>query len=407
MSQSLWRLPQPARLIALPLVRGKLRGKPPGVARTLEERLAKMAPSSGVPVNIGFRHQPPQERAQLTRLARQNQSNRELERAARSRTLHIPLDQVEEEWSRSHRPDHVQRLAEHYGVFGDLFGQGAFFAPVLPLHVEFPVGAESDACSVVFAGNDIKPAEAKQRPGVTYEADESTLWTLLCVNAEGSVESAAPQTVQWLVQNIPGSEVEAGEELFPYLQPLPYRGTGHHRLVFVLFKQEGKLAPADTAAQPETPDLSGRGFNTEEFYRQHEDQLTPAGLCFFQSDWDSSVTEFYHQTLQRAEPVFEYDEPLPYIRRQRWFPKGESVVHYFDKYADPRDMQKQMLLKRLAMVHPFEGVNKGPKYPLAIRRKPEDRPPTWIINEERKEFRRISKYYYIDRHPETLFDPKR
>lgn len=33
------------------------------------------------------------------------------------------------------------------------------------------------------------------------------------------------------------------------------------------------------------------------FYRQFQDWITPAGLAFFQSDWDSSLTDFFHKTL--------------------------------------------------------------------------------------------------------------
>lgn len=43
--------------------------------------------------------------------------------------------------------------------------------------------------------------------------------------------------------------------------------------------------------------LQARNWSTLEFYRKYQDNLTPAGLAFFQSDWDSSVKEFYHSTL--------------------------------------------------------------------------------------------------------------
>lgn len=44
-------------------------------------------------------------------------------------------------------------------------------------------------------------------------------------------------------------------------------------------------------------DLKERDWNTLEFYREHQDNLIPAGLAFFQSDWDPTVTEFYHSSL--------------------------------------------------------------------------------------------------------------
>lgn len=42
-----------------------------------------------------------------------------------------------------------------------------------------------------------------------------------------------------------------------------------------------------------------RTFSTFDFYRKHEDAMTPAGLAFFQCQWDSSVTWVFHQLLSK------------------------------------------------------------------------------------------------------------
>lgn len=41
--------------------------------------------------------------------------------------------------------------------------------------------------------------------------------------------------------NIPNSDVSKGEIIVPYLQPFPPRGTGFHRHIFVLYKQDKKI----------------------------------------------------------------------------------------------------------------------------------------------------------------------
>lgn len=46
--------------------------------------------------------------------------------------------------------------------------------------------------------------------------------------------------------------------------------------------------------------LKARTFNTLEFYRKHQDSITPAGLAFFQSQWDESVTKTFHSTLSES-----------------------------------------------------------------------------------------------------------
>lgn len=85
-------------------------------------------------------------------------------------------------------------------------------------------------------------------------------------------------------------------------------------------------------------DLDGRTFNTLTFYRQHQDHITPAGLAFFQSDWERSLTDFYHHTLDLKEPVYEYDFPKQYIKDQTWFPQREPFNLYMDKYRDQKQV---------------------------------------------------------------------
>lgn len=41
--------------------------------------------------------------------------------------------------------------------------------------------------------------------------------------------------------NIPGNQLKSGEVICDYLQPFPMRGTGYHRCVFVLYKQDKKI----------------------------------------------------------------------------------------------------------------------------------------------------------------------
>jgi len=41
--------------------------------------------------------------------------------------------------------------------------------------------------------------------------------------------------------NIPGSDVDKGEQLCNYLQPFPVKGTGFHRYVFLLYEQDERI----------------------------------------------------------------------------------------------------------------------------------------------------------------------
>ena len=47
--------------------------------------------------------------------------------------------------------------------------------------------------------------------------------------------------------------------------------------------------------------LRERSFSTLEFFRQHQDDLTPSGLAFHQSQWDSSVRSIFHNLLGQSQ----------------------------------------------------------------------------------------------------------
>lgn len=52
--------------------------------------------------------------------------------------------------------------------------------------------------------------------------------------------------------NIPGNDISKGEQLCDYLQVFPVKGTGFHRYVFILFKQEQQIDFRDDRLSPNT-----------------------------------------------------------------------------------------------------------------------------------------------------------
>lgn len=105
-------------------------------------------------------------------------------------------------------------------------------------------------------------------------------------------------------------------------------------------------------------DLAGRTFKTFDFYKTYQDDITPAGLAFFQSSWEPSLKDFYHNVLgifhsnsfwrepsiidfvvsEMKEPTYEYDFPKPYIRDQMYFPLRQPFNLYLDKYRDQKEV---------------------------------------------------------------------
>ncbi|KAG4074379.1 hypothetical protein HA402_008788 [Bradysia odoriphaga] len=367
----------------------RLRGKPPGIAKTLEQRLSDekdVDPEIEEMIDIGF-PQPftgskaDKRKEQMAYIKSQRQSS-ELEKLARTQTLVVDLNDVKTEWLSSNGQRHIKEIASHYGVFEHLFGKYAYFLPRVPLTIKYPVN-ETDYLPVYY-GNLLKPSEAAKQPEVSFDSNinltrdkqpsKDTLWSLVLTNPDGHHNDSEQEYVHWFISNIPNGDVSKGETIVPYIQPFPVKGTGYHRHIFVLYKQEKKLDFSKYKVN-KINDLASRTFKTFDFYKSHQDDITPAGLAFFQSSWEQSLTEFYHRVLDMKEPIYEYDFPKPYIRDQMWFPLRQPFNLYLDKYRDPKEIAKEFIDRKLANTHPFN----GPKPPL---RWPNAHPflntPSWL-----------------------------
>ncbi|XP_046734605.1 39S ribosomal protein L38, mitochondrial [Diprion similis] len=365
----------------------RVRGKPPGIARTLEQRLAELKPYNPAlqfKVDIGLPAVQKSKRAILAQQLEHRkkiQSDPNLERLARHKELRIDLDETEKIWQETSGAYDCRKIAEHYNIFQDLYGD-AYFTPRVPLNISYTINDDGDLAKA-FRGNILKPLETSKPPEVAYESDPNTLWTLLLTCPDGNLVEENSEYCHWFIGNIPGSDVEKGEMLMDYLKPIPLGGTGYHRYIFILYKQDKKLDFSAFRKEQPCLDLKERNWNTYNFYKDHQDFLTPAGLSFFQADWDSSVKDFFHNTLGTEEPTFEYNFPQPHIAKQRWFPLRMPFNLYMDKYRDPKQIHKEYLLKKLKKTHPFKEPEAPLRYPNAqyIDRSV----PSWLKLEIRKE----------------------
>ncbi|XP_031699539.1 large ribosomal subunit protein mL38 [Anarrhichthys ocellatus] len=300
--------------------------------KTYKSYVERTDPEHGAEkVDIGLPYYRPgrtKEARERKQVMKENKKNVELERACRLRTFKIPLDQVQERWEKSSGPFHIKRLADHYGVFRDLFPM-AYFLPQVSLRICY----SQDNSGQVHYGNRLTPTEASSVPQIAFDAEEGSLWTILLTCPDEHLLDNEAEYVHWLVGNIPGGAVQAGEELCHYMPPFPARGTGFHRYIYVLFKQDGPINFQEEVRPSPCHSLVDRSFKTMDFYRKHQDNMTPAGLSFFQCQWDESVTDTFHTTLNMREPVFEFIRPPVYHPPQVKYPHRQPL-RYLDRYRD-------------------------------------------------------------------------
>ena len=170
--------------------------------------------------------------------------------------------------------------------------------------------------------------------------------------------------------------------------------------------------------------LTTRTFNTRQFYdkfaNDKNDIMVPVGLAFFQSDYDSTLHKFYHNVLNMEEPKYEYNFMPAYVRPwndlfKDHFAAQQGFNNFLDKYRDPKEIQEEILKKRLKTLDPFKGdLDREIKYPNAHYPHPDQREakgknherlkmgPTWRLREIERERLRTGLYKDMD-----WFEPRR
>ena len=63
----------------------------------------------------------------------------------------------------------------------------------------------------------------------------------LLVTTEGNEWIFSERNLFVFMTNIPGNDIKSGKEICHYLPPLHAMGTGYHRFIFLLFKQDRSI----------------------------------------------------------------------------------------------------------------------------------------------------------------------
>lgn len=147
----------------------------------------------------------------------------------------------------------------------------------------------------VNEGNELTPKQVKDLPTVEWKADGSALYTLCMTDpdAPSRKEPTYREWHHWLVGNIPGADVAKGETLSEYVGSGPPEGTGLHRYVFLVYKQNGKLSFDEPRLTNRSGDNRG-GFSIAKFAEKYK-LGNPVAGNFYQAQWDDYVPILYKQ----------------------------------------------------------------------------------------------------------------
>lgn len=157
------------------------------------------------------------------------------------------------------------------------------------------VSVKYDSGVEVKEGNVLTPTQVKDQPKLSWNADPNAFYTVCMTDpdAPSRKEATYREWHHWLVGNVPGSDISAGEVLSAYIGSGPPQGTGLHRYIFLIYKQEGKL----TFDEKRLPNNSGDGrgcFKIASFAEKYK-LGNPVAGNFYQAEWDDYVPKLYEQ----------------------------------------------------------------------------------------------------------------
>ena len=155
--------------------------------------------------------------------------------------------------------------------------------------VSYPSGVTVDQ------GNVLTPTLVKDIPTVNWVADNNSFYTL-CMTDPDAPSREKPEFREWhhwLVGNIPGSNVSKGETLSEYVGSGPPEGTGLHRYVFLIYKQNGKLSFDEKRLTNRSGDNRGK-FSIRNFAAKYK-LGNPVAGNFYQAEYDDYVPLLYKQ----------------------------------------------------------------------------------------------------------------
>lgn len=142
----------------------------------------------------------------------------------------------------------------------------------------------------VTLGNELTPSDVKDAPSVNWEAENSTYYTLAMVDPDAPSRSEPKfrEVNHWLVGNILGNDLaNAGDVIADYLGSGPPKGTGLHRYVFLVYRQNGKLE-FDESRTSSTSRANRLNFSIRKFAEKYNLGQPIAGN-FFVAQWDPYV----------------------------------------------------------------------------------------------------------------------
>ncbi|XP_015514199.1 protein D2-like [Neodiprion virginianus] len=146
--------------------------------------------------------------------------------------------------------------------------------------------------NVVNLGNELTPTQVKQIPEIHYKHEGGVLYTLVMTDPDVPTRGYNREFNHWLVGNIPEESVEKGEVLAEYVGSGPPQGSGLHRYVFLVYRQDQGAITFDERRLSTWDGKQRRRFSIQKFAEKYS-LVGPLAGNYFTAKWDESVPDLH------------------------------------------------------------------------------------------------------------------
>lgn len=155
--------------------------------------------------------------------------------------------------------------------------------PLKPLYVFYP-----DTNATVDFGNVLKPAQVHVQPRFSFDYEPGQLYAFLMVDPDTPMKKIF---LHQAVLNVPGDNVDKGDNMAAYVGSGPPKGSGIHRYIFLVYKQGEKLKPEFN--EPNNSVKNRIGFLFEDFLKKYKVDPVPVAGNFYRAEYDCSVLDLH------------------------------------------------------------------------------------------------------------------
>ena len=145
--------------------------------------------------------------------------------------------------------------------------------------------------TVVHLGNELMPSKVRDAPRkVIWTPTPNKLYTLMFLDLDSPSRTTSTyrSVLNWLIVNVPGTDISKGDLRAEYIGAAPAQNTGLHRLVFLVLEQNAKISVTGSAISKRTHE--GRfSFNLANFIKTNNLISSPVAGNFFVSRFDNYV----------------------------------------------------------------------------------------------------------------------